>query len=204
MNLKGGHTPFLGTLAELQVAYDLGRRLEDAPGSNSAEKIYHFVFPHHPLRGYENEEMLKTGSICNKVYWENTHRNVADQVFCEDLSQRNVLSSRPSDQSIAPTMLGIASKWAQRFYSAAGAGGGYEGARRPQARCLSVDSEEYQQLMNRDHDEIDVFAVEPMLNDPPPMTWTTYCDIFVSAIEGNEVFYPNMYIQALQGPHKSL
>ena len=122
------------------------------------------------------------------MYLENVHHNVADQAFCEDLSQRSVLSSRPSDKSIALTMLGIASKWAQRFYSAAGAGGGYEGVRRPQRRYLSVDSEEYKQ-----RDEIDVLAITPMLNDPPPMSWATYCDIFVSAIDGNEVFYPNMY-----------
>ena len=193
MKLGRGHSPSLGTLADLQVAYDLGRRLKDAPGSNSAERIYRFVFPHHPLRGYENEEILKTWSICNKLYLENIHRNVADQLFCDDISQRSVLSSHPSDQNIALTMRSFTSMWAQRLYSAAGVGGGYEGARRPQGRYLSVDSAEYKQLMNRENDEIDVFAVEPMLKDPPPMTWATYCDIFVSAIEGNEVFYPNMY-----------
>ena len=56
-----------------------------------------------------------------------------------------------------------------------------------------MDSEEYKQLMNRDHDEIDVLAITPMLNDPPPMSWATYSDVFVSAIESNEVAYPNMY-----------
>ena len=47
--------------------------------------------------------------------------------------------------------------------------------------------------MNRDRDEIDVLAITPMLNDPPPMSWATYCDIFVNAIEGDEMYYPNMY-----------
>ena len=95
MNLMGSHSPFLGTLANLQVAYDLGRRLEDAPGSNSAEKIYHLVFPQHPLKGYENEEILKIWSICNMVYMENIHRNVADQLFSEDPCLLRVQSSRP-------------------------------------------------------------------------------------------------------------
>ena len=183
----------MGTLADLQVAYDLGRRLEDAPGSNSAEKIYHFVFPHHPLKGYENEEILKTWSICNMVYMENIHRNVADQLFSEDPCLLRVLSSRPSNQSTAPTMYGYASRWARRFYSAAETRGGYEDARQPQERYLSEDSEEYKQLMNRDNDEIDVLAITPMLSDPSPMSWATYCDVFVGAIESSdEVFYPNM------------
>ena len=45
MNLKGGHSPFLGARAELQGAYDNGRRLECAPGSNPAKKMYHLVCP---------------------------------------------------------------------------------------------------------------------------------------------------------------
>ena len=57
-----------------------------------------------------------------------------------------------------------------------------------------MDSEEYKQLMDRSNDEVDVLAVPPMLSEPSPMTWTTCCDVFVSAIEStNEVFYPNMY-----------
>ena len=92
----GSQSPFLGTLASLQVAYDLGRRLEDAPGSNSAEKLHNFVFPQHPLKGYENEEILKIWSICNMADMENIHRNVADQLLSEDPRPLRVLPSHPS------------------------------------------------------------------------------------------------------------
>ena len=84
MTIMGSHSPFLGTLASLQVAYDLGRRLEDAPGNNSAEKLHHFVFPQHPLKGYEDEEILRQWSICSMAYMDNIRHNVTDQLVRED------------------------------------------------------------------------------------------------------------------------
>ena len=90
-------------------------------------------------------------------------------------------------------MFGLTSHWVQRFYSAPGSGGGYEGGRRPQRRYLSQSSAEYRELMDRSQDEIDILTITPMLNTPPPMSWATYCEIFVSAIESNTVYYPNMY-----------
>ena len=47
--------------------------------------------------------------------------------------------------------------------------------------------------MDRSQDEIDILTITPMLNTPPPMSWATYCEIFVSAIESNTLYYPNMY-----------
>ena len=137
MNLRGGHSRFLGILVELQVAYDRGRRLEDAPGSDSAEKMYHFVFPQHPLRGYEDNETLKNWSICSKVHLENMHRNIADHLLCESLSHRSVLSLRPSVQDSALTMsFGVASHSYQRIFSMPGTEGGYGGMRRSRRNLL--------------------------------------------------------------------
>ena len=128
------------------------------------------------------------------AYMENMHRNVADQLLSEDPRPLRVLPSHPSSQSTAPTMFGFPSRWARKLYSAAETRGGYGGARGSRERFLAVDSEEYKQLMDRSNDEVDVLAIRPMLSEPSPMTWTTYCDVFVSAIEStNEVFYPNMY-----------
>ena len=58
---------------------------------------------------------------------------------------------------------------------------------------MSESSAEYRALMDRSQDEIDILTITPMLNTPPPMSWATYCEIFVSAIESNTVYYPNMY-----------
>ena len=65
--------------------------------------------------------------------------------------------------------------------------------RRSRRNLLSENSPEYKALMDRSRDEIDVLAIAPMMSTPPPMTWAAYCEIFVSAIEIKEMYYPNMY-----------
>ena len=123
------------------------------------------------------------------AYMENIHRNVADQLLSEDPCLLRVLPSRPSSQSTAPKMFGFPSRWARKFYSAAETRGGYGDARGSQERFHSEDSEEYKKLMDNSNDEVDVLKVPTMLSDPSPMTWATYCDVFVSAVESpNEVF----------------
>ena len=138
MNIMGSHSPFLGTLASLQVADDLGRRLEDAPGSNSAEKLHHFVFPQHPLKGYENEEILKAWSICNMAYMGSIHRNVADQLVREDPRPLCVLPSQPSAFGSTPTMHSFTSSWYHRFRSLAGHCGGYAEAGSSRAQNTDI------------------------------------------------------------------
>ena len=139
MSIMGSHSPFLGTLASLQVAYDLGRRLEDAPGSNSAEKLHHFVFPQHPLKGYENEEILKIWSICSMVYMDNSHHNVTDQLVREDPRPLCVLPSLPSAFDSASAMRNFTSGWFHRFRSLAGHCGGYAAAGSSLGRRLQAE-----------------------------------------------------------------
>ena len=48
--------------------------------------------------------------------------------------------------------------------------------------------------MHPSSDEVDVLAVPQMLSVPSPMSWATYCELFVSALESvDKEFYPNMY-----------
>ena len=143
MTIMGSHSPFLGTLASLQVAYDLGRRLEDAPGNNSAEKLHHFVFPQHPLKGYEDDEILRQWSICNRVYMDNIRHNVTDQLVREDPRPPCVLSPLPSVFDPTAAIQKVASGWYHRFRSMTGHRGGYAAAGSSSARLLHPESTEY-------------------------------------------------------------
>ncbi len=90
--------------------------------------------------------------------------------------------------------LNLASRWYQQFRSMAGRIGGYAAAGSSSARLLHPESAEYQRLMDRSNDEVDVLAIPGMLSVPAPMSWAAYCGQFVDALESpQKEFYPNMY-----------
>ena len=47
-------TPFLGTVANIEYSMSQGWDVEDMPGNTSDQKWFHFIYPHTPLRGFEN------------------------------------------------------------------------------------------------------------------------------------------------------
>ena len=47
-------TPFLGTVANIVHSMRQGWNVADMPGDTSDQKWFHFVYPHTPLRGFEN------------------------------------------------------------------------------------------------------------------------------------------------------
>ena len=47
-------TPFLGTAANIVHSMRQGWNVADMPGDTSDQKWFHFVYPHTPLRGFEN------------------------------------------------------------------------------------------------------------------------------------------------------
>ena len=51
-------TPFLGTVANIEYSMGQGWDVADMPGNTIDQKWFHFVYPHTPLRGFENHPFL--------------------------------------------------------------------------------------------------------------------------------------------------
>ena len=59
-------TPFLGTVANIEHSMRQGWNVADMPGDTSDQKWFHFVYPHMPLRGFENHPFFVDESTSSK------------------------------------------------------------------------------------------------------------------------------------------
>ena len=59
-------TPFLGTVANIEYSMGQGWDVANMSGDTSDQKWFHFVYPHTPLRGFENHPFFVSRSTPTK------------------------------------------------------------------------------------------------------------------------------------------
>ena len=60
-------TPFLGTVANIEYSMGQGWDIANMPGDTSDQKWFHVVYPHTPLRGFENHPFLLASPLQQRM-----------------------------------------------------------------------------------------------------------------------------------------